>query len=95
MPGRRSAILLAVLPVPAAAGQARAGSDADARRSPAHASPADASPANTSPANTSMMQGMERMQHEMDAVPMTGDPDRDFVGMMIPHHRGAVAMAWD
>ena len=24
---------------------------------------------------------------------MTGDPDRDFVMMMLPHHRGAVEMA--
>ena len=46
-----------------------------------------------SPVDKAMMQGMERMHHEMDAAPMTGEPDRDFVAMMIPHHRGAVSMA--
>ena len=35
--------------------------------------------------NAAMMKGME--------VQPTGDPDRDFVAMMLPHHRGAVDMA--
>ena len=35
---------------------------------------------------------MERMDHDM-AVPPTGDYDRDFAAMMIPHHQGAVDMA--
>ena len=40
-----------------------------------------------------MMSGMNKMTKDMAAVPMTGDMDRDFVGMMIPHHQGAIAMA--
>jgi uncharacterized protein (DUF305 family) len=39
-----------------------------------------------------MMQAMERMHKDMNIVP-TGDPDRDFAAMMIPHHKGAIDMA--
>ena len=39
-----------------------------------------------------MMQAMERMHKDMTIVP-SGDPDRDFAAMMIPHHQGAVDMA--
>jgi hypothetical protein len=35
---------------------------------------------------------MERMPKDMSIVP-SGDPDRDFAAMMIPHHQGAVDMA--
>ena len=35
---------------------------------------------------------MARMHRAMAASP-TGDPDRDFATMMIPHHQGAVEMA--
>jgi uncharacterized protein (DUF305 family) len=35
---------------------------------------------------------MEEMTHAMD-VTMSGDPDRDFLAMMVPHHQGAVEMA--
>jgi uncharacterized protein (DUF305 family) len=39
-----------------------------------------------------MAQAMERMHKDMSIAP-SGDPDRDFAAMMIPHHRGAVDMA--
>jgi len=42
---------------------------------------------------TSVMEAaMARMDHDMMA-PATGDADRDFADMMIPHHQGAVEMA--
>lgn len=44
-------------------------------------------------AGQEMMTGMEKMNRDMGAAPMTGDPDHDFVAMMIPHHQGAVGMA--
>jgi uncharacterized protein (DUF305 family) len=40
-----------------------------------------------------LMTAMSRMQAAMLGAPMTGDPDRDFVAMMVPHHRGAIDMA--
>ena len=39
-----------------------------------------------------MAQAMERMHKGMTIVP-SGDPDRDFAAMMVPHHQGAVEMA--
>lgn len=36
---------------------------------------------------------MARMHEEMTARAPTGDADRDFLAMMIPHHAGAVEMA--
>ncbi|TPG53048.1 DUF305 domain-containing protein [Sphingomonas glacialis] len=35
---------------------------------------------------------MSRMMADMDIKP-SGDPDRDFVAMMVPHHQGAIDMA--
>ena len=45
------------------------------------------------PADRAMMSGMSTMQRTMSDAPMTGDPDRDFVAMMEPHHQGAIDMA--
>jgi len=36
---------------------------------------------------------MDKMHEEMAASRPTGDPDRDFLSMMITHHAGAVEMA--
>ena len=33
------------------------------------------------------------MHTGMHSAPQTGDPDRDFVALMIPHHQGAIDMA--
>ena len=37
--------------------------------------------------------GMEKMMKDMHAPEYTGNPDVDFLAMMIPHHEGAVEMA--
>ncbi|MHC2018153.1 CopM family metallochaperone [Methylobacterium sp. CM6247] len=39
-----------------------------------------------------MTHSMERMHADM-ALDPSGDPDRDFAAMMIPHHQGAIDMA--
>lgn len=44
-------------------------------------------------ATTAMMQSMDRMHAEMNAMQVTGDVDRDFVALMVPHHQSAVDMA--
>lgn len=42
---------------------------------------------------TEMNAGMAKMMNDMHAPGYTGDPDIDFLAMMIPHHEGAVDMA--
>jgi uncharacterized protein (DUF305 family) len=39
-----------------------------------------------------MAESMNRMDRDM-SIAHTGDPDRDFAAMMIPHHQGAIDMA--
>lgn len=52
------------------------------------------SPSGPAANHQEMMDAMERMNREMMAPQaMTGDPDRDLVAMMIPHHQGAIDMA--
>lgn len=43
-------------------------------------------------ADDAFMHSMDRMMTDMHVKP-TGDPDKDFVLMMLPHHQGAVDMA--
>jgi uncharacterized protein (DUF305 family) len=40
-----------------------------------------------------MEAGMQAMMKNMHAPGFTGNPDVDFLAMMIPHHQGAVEMA--
>lgn len=40
-----------------------------------------------------MDEAMAIMSRDMEQAPMNGQPDHDFVSMMIPHHQGAVDMA--
>jgi uncharacterized protein (DUF305 family) len=50
--------------------------------------------------NTDSMEFMQResasmteMDRAMNAAPMNGNVDHDFVTMMLPHHQGAIDMA--
>src|SRR5437667_6617652 len=43
--------------------------------------------------NQLMSDAMNVMHKGMHSAPYTGDPDHDFVTMMIPHHDGAIDMA--
>ena len=43
-------------------------------------------------ADKALMESMQTMMRTMHSAP-TGDADKDFVAMMIPHHQGAIDMA--
>ena len=51
-----------------------------------------ASPAAEAPFLSENTDAMKKMMIDMGIRP-TGDVDRDFVAMMVPHHEGAIAMA--
>ena len=50
------------------------------------------SPATEAPFIAENAAAMDKMMADMNVKP-TGDVDRDFVAMMIPHHQGAIEMA--
>jgi hypothetical protein len=50
------------------------------------------SPATEAPFVAENAAAMDKMMADMNVKP-TGDADRDFVAMMIPHHQGAIDMA--
>lgn len=54
---------------------------------------AETSAGANSPATQAYMRAMQTMDDTMKAMPPTGDPDKDFVMMMKPHHQAAVDMA--
>ncbi|EIF32159.1 hypothetical protein BCh11DRAFT_07741 [Burkholderia sp. Ch1-1] len=47
----------------------------------------------SNPSTPAFKEADEKMMKEMSAPPYTGDPDKDFVAHMIPHHQGAIDMA--
>ena len=50
-------------------------------------------PAKNNPFQVDMDKGMARMMDDMHRPGFTGNPDHDFLAMMIPHHEGAIDMA--
>jgi uncharacterized protein (DUF305 family) len=45
------------------------------------------------PGDRALMQSMMAMHQSMSGMKLSGDADRDFLAMMIPHHQSAIDMA--
>jgi uncharacterized protein (DUF305 family) len=90
------AVAVALLALPALAyqsGKSQPAAPASMPAMPGMASDQSESPGTSNAADRAMMAGMTKMNQAMSGAPMTGDPDRDFVTMMMPHHQGAIDMA--
>lgn len=58
-----------------------------------HGAHGGAAKAGADPAFEAQMKAHETMAKDMGAITPSGNPDVDFVRMMIPHHQGAIDMA--
>lgn len=57
-----------------------------------HSMPMQTQQSTDNPATKAYRDINAKMHRDMD-LPLTGDPDGDFIRSMIPHHQGAVEMA--